>query len=97
MSHLLIVLFDVLQSTGFGNSRHLSLLFLLDTEFNLNKDILSQNNVPLEKPKCTPRGTCTPVWEPLPYNKQIKGNLNCLLLNLNLFMQDYTIFITFKF
>ena len=28
-------------------------------EFNLYKDILSHNNVPLEKPKCTPRGTCT--------------------------------------
>ena len=44
---------------------NLSLLFLLDTKFNLNKDILSHNNVPLEKPKCTPRGTCTPVWKPL--------------------------------
>ena len=30
-------------------------------EFNLNKDILSHNNVPLEKPKCTP------VWKPLIY------------------------------
>ena len=44
---------------------HFSLLFLPGTEFNLNKDILSHNNVPLEKPKCTSRGTCTPVWEPL--------------------------------
>ena len=34
-------------------------------EFNLNKDILSHNNVPLEKPKCTPRGTCTSVCKPL--------------------------------
>ena len=39
-------------------SRHLSPLFLPDTEFNLNKDILS-DNVPFEKPKCAP------VWEPL--------------------------------
>ena len=48
-SSFLIDLFDVitLQLTGFENSRHLGLLFLPDTEFNLNKDILSHNNAPL--------------------------------------------------
>jgi len=25
-------------------------------------------NVPLQTGKCTPRGTCTPVWEPLVYS-----------------------------
>ena len=65
-----------LQSTGFENSKHLSLLFLPNTEFNLNKDILSHNNVPLEKPKYTPRGTCTPVWERLLYtNGLIYGRI----------------------
>ena len=64
LSSLLIVLFDVITiDRGFKNSRHMSLLFLPDTEFNLNKDILSHNNVPLEKPKCTP------VWEPLLYKQ----------------------------
>ena len=42
-----------------------SIIPVLDMKFNLNKDILSHNKVPLEKPKCTSRGTCIPVWEPL--------------------------------
>ena len=37
-------------------------------EFNLNKDFLLHNNVPLEKPKCTP------VWEPLGYNNVLLGH-----------------------
>ena len=58
---------QLITIVDFEISTHLSLLLLPDTEFNLNKDIFSHNNVPLEKPKCTPRGTYTPVWEPLIY------------------------------
>jgi len=30
-------------------------------------------NVPLQIGKCTLRGTCTPVWEPLIYNNRSKN------------------------
>ena len=61
-------------------------------EFNLNKDILSHNNVPLENPKCTPRGTCTPVWEPLLYAVAYRGFLKWVALQSQLNMLSRKIF-----